>query len=157
MRPATLRNYLSDVRQFMAWCEATWAEGRETGDPFGPAAVTTPALTRYRAHLQHALGLKPASVNRALVSLKRYFAWAMTAGMIARNPAAVVKRVDMEPATPRQLRDTEEEALVVAVTGTGSARSRDDRPDVAHGAARAKSAACTAATSRSAAGAAWCG
>lgn len=124
MRPATLRNYLSDVQQFMAWCEATWAAGHETDVAFAPAAVTTPALTRYRAHLQHALHLKPASVNRALVSLKRYFAWVTTAGMIARNPAAVVKLVGMEPTTPRQLRDTEEEALVAAVTATGSARDR---------------------------------
>ncbi len=124
MRPATLRNYLSDVRQFMAWCEATWAEGCETGDPFTPAAVTTPALTRYRAHLQHALGLKPASVNRALVSLKRYFAWATTTRAIARDPSTVVKLVGVGPTAPRQLSDAEEDALVAAVTATGSARDR---------------------------------
>jgi len=124
MRPATLRNYLSDVRQFMAWCEATWAAGRETGESFNPAAVTTPALTRYRAHLQHALGLKPASVNRTLVSLKRYFAWAATTGIIARDPSTVVKLVNVGPTAPRQLSDTEEDALVAAVTATGSARDR---------------------------------
>ncbi len=124
LRPATVRNYLSDLRQFMAWCEATWAAERDTDDLFIPAAVTTPALTRYRTHLQHTLGLKPASVNRALISLKRYLAWATTTGVIARNPSTVVKLVGMEPTAPRQLSDAEEDALVAAVAATGSARDR---------------------------------
>jgi len=28
---ATIRNYLSDLRQFMAWCESLWQQGREDG------------------------------------------------------------------------------------------------------------------------------
>jgi len=124
LRPATLRNYVSDVQQFMAWCEATWAAGCETGDPFNPRAVTTPVLTRYRTHLQHALGLKPATVNRALVSLKRYFGWVTIKGTITRNPSTVVKLVRVGPTTPRQLSDKEEDALVAAVTATGRVRDR---------------------------------
>ncbi len=27
MSPVTIRNYLSDLRQFIAWCEASWQEG----------------------------------------------------------------------------------------------------------------------------------
>ncbi len=115
LRPATLRNYLSDLRHFAAWCEATWAEGREDTTTFTPALVATPTLTRYRAYLQHTLRLKPASVNRALISLKRYFAWATDEGLIGRNPAAVVKPVG---------HDTEEEALVAAVTAHGTPRDR---------------------------------
>ena len=26
----TIRNYLSDLRQFIAWCESLWQQGRET-------------------------------------------------------------------------------------------------------------------------------
>ena len=44
LRPATLRNYLSDLRHFAAWCEATWAEGREETMAFTPALVATPTL-----------------------------------------------------------------------------------------------------------------
>jgi integrase/recombinase XerD len=124
MRPATLRNYLSDLRQFVAWCEETWGDGQDTGAIFAPTAVTTPLLTRYRTHLQQTLRLRPASVNRALVSLKRYFAWTTTEGMTARNPAAVVKLVGSEPTAPRQLSDKEEEALVATVTAMGSSRDR---------------------------------
>src|SRR5437763_8242906 len=71
----TIRNYLSDVRHFMAWCEDGWGEEQEK-QPFTPQAVAPPLLIGYRVYLQTTLWLKPSSVNRALMSLKRYFAWA---------------------------------------------------------------------------------
>jgi hypothetical protein len=49
--PATLRNYLSDLRQFLAWCETATAEHSEAPAMFALAQVTTPTLTRYRTHL----------------------------------------------------------------------------------------------------------
>jgi integrase/recombinase XerD len=68
--------------------------------------------------------LRPASVNRALVTLKRYAAWATDEGLIARNPALAVKLIPQEATAPRQLEDDEEDALVAAVTTTGSLRDR---------------------------------
>lgn len=120
----TMRNYLSDLRQFFAWCEATWGEGQAEGQPFTPAVVATPELTRYRSDLQHVLGLKPATVNRHLISLKRYFAWADEAGLIQRDPARVVKLVDQVEQPPRHVTDQEEDDLVAAVTAAGSVRDR---------------------------------
>ncbi|MEO8957123.1 MAG: phage integrase N-terminal SAM-like domain-containing protein, partial [Ktedonobacteraceae bacterium] len=70
---ATIRNYLSDLRQFIAWCESLWQRSREDTRSFTPEAVTSPTLTHYRSYLQ-ALQLKPNSINRSLISLKRYFA-----------------------------------------------------------------------------------
>jgi integrase/recombinase XerC len=121
---ATVRNYLSDLQQFIAWCESTWAEGQEQACSFTPAAITTLLLTRYRAYLQHTRRLKPTSVNRALVTLKRYAAWATEQGVIARNPATAVKLIPAEVAAPRHLEDDEEDALVSAVTTIGSLRDR---------------------------------
>lgn len=120
----TLRNYLSDVRQFMAWCESTWEEGRESGQPFTPVAVATPAITRYRSYLQTVAQLKPATINRYLISLKRYFSWATDAGLIQRDPAKVVKLVEQEEQPPRHLTDQEENDLVAAVTAGGNVRDR---------------------------------
>ena len=124
MQMSTVRNYISDLRLFVAWCETTWVEGSDHDLTFAPEAVTTPLITRYRAHVQHTLRLKPASVNRSLVSLKRYFAWACTTGILPRNPAAVVKLVGAVAVAPRHLTDTEEDALVAAVTAAGSVRDR---------------------------------
>src|SRR5437667_12679778 len=67
----TIRNYLSDLRQFAAWCESIWQQSREETLSFTPEAVTTPTLIDYRTYLQQVLHLKPNSVNRSLVSLKR--------------------------------------------------------------------------------------
>src|SRR5258708_21961510 len=74
MSLVTVRDYLSDLRQFIAWCEACWRDGQDSEQPFAPTSVVTPTLTRYRSHLQTVLRLKPTSVNRALLRLKWYFA-----------------------------------------------------------------------------------
>jgi integrase/recombinase XerD len=120
----TVRNYLSDLRQFAAFCEATWAEGEEAGEPFAPASMTTPTITLYRSHLKNALELKPASINRHLISIKRYFGWAMDEGLIARDPSKAVKLVPRIVPPPRHLSDKEEAALVAAVERNGTLRDR---------------------------------
>jgi len=79
---------------------------------------------RYRAYLQTDLRQKPNSVNRALISLKRYFGWAMQLHLISYDPAAPVKLVGQEDGTPRHLDDQEEQALVAAVTRDGTPRDR---------------------------------
>lgn len=123
LRPATLRNYRSDLRQFAAWCEAHWAQWRESGRPFTPSAITTPCITDYRTSLQ-SLGLRPTSINRFLVSIKRYCAWAREANLIRRDPARPVKFVPEETHAPRHLEDEEENALLTAVTEHGDLRDQ---------------------------------
>ncbi len=124
MAASTRRNYGSDVRQFMAWCEMRWQQDERGITDFRPAQVTTPLLTRYRSYLQTELQHKPASVNRSLTSLKRFFSWAVLGGEVAQNPSCVVKLVPEEATAPRQLTDGEEEALVAAVTNAGNLRDR---------------------------------
>lgn len=87
----TIRNYLSGLRHFAAWCEFIREQGREEERPFTPKTVTTPTLTDYCAYLQRVLHLKPNSVNRSLIGLKRYFVWLLTTGQIRYGPAKVVK------------------------------------------------------------------
>ncbi len=122
--PITVRNYLSDLRQFIAWAEAEWATGHEEAVAFTPTGLTTPLLTRYRSYLQHTRQLTPASINRALVSLKRYSAWLLSEGLLARDPLAPVKLIPDMAYAPRQLSDTEEEALLAAVAAHGSTRDQ---------------------------------
>jgi integrase/recombinase XerC len=125
---ASRRNYLSDLRQFAAWYEANsmqkMNETASSANEFGPRAITTPALTRYRAYLQKDLHQRPNSVNRALISLKRYCSWAMQQQLISYNPSAPVKLVGEEEHAPRHLEDEEEQALVAAVTNEGTLRDR---------------------------------
>jgi integrase/recombinase XerC len=120
----TVRNYLSDLRQFAAFCESTWPEGGESGESFSPAGVTTLTITLYRSHLKNVAELKPASINRYLVSIKRYFSWAVDQGLISRDPARAVKLVPRVVPPPRHLSDKEESALVSAAERYGSLRDR---------------------------------
>ncbi len=120
----TRRNYLSDLRQFAAWCEASWTEGQEIVHAFAPTAIATALITQYRAYLQTVCKLQPATINRHLVSLKRYFAWAADRGAIQRDPAKVVKLVPLVRQPPRHLTDQEENALIAAVTAHGTLRDR---------------------------------
>ena len=119
---ASIRNYLSDLRHFIAWYETE----REAyaHDSFAPQGITTPALTRYRTYLQTVGRQKPASVNRSLISLKRYFGWALLQRLIIYDPSTAVKLVGQEESVPRHLDDQEEQALVAAVTKAGNLRDR---------------------------------
>jgi len=122
--PVTIRNYLSDLRLFAAWYEQTISQGQEISQPFVPTAISTPTMTLYRSYLQSALELKPASVNRHLVTLKCYFSWVVSTGAIHTNPATVVKLVSFVEFFPRHITDSEEGALVAAVTQIGSLRDK---------------------------------
>jgi len=60
LSPVTTRNYLSDLRQFIAWCECSWRDVQEYRS-FAPQAVAPSLLMRYRDYLQNALNLKPST------------------------------------------------------------------------------------------------
>jgi integrase/recombinase XerC len=123
LSPVTTRNYLSDLRQFIAWCEWSWRDGQECRF-FTPQAIALSLLMRYREYLQITLGLKPSSVNRTLMSLKRYFAWTRKTHLIQSDPASPIKFVPKEASPPRHLDDDEEEALIAAVNATGTLRDQ---------------------------------
>jgi integrase/recombinase XerC len=120
--PVTVRNYLSDLRSFIAWYETKSFNSAKVG--FDLTKITTPTLTRYRSYLQSQLKLAPASINRYLVTLKSYFAIAVEGQKITTNPAKVVKLIPLIKSPPRQISDGEESAIVSAVTNYGSTRDR---------------------------------
>lgn len=124
LRPATIRNYLADVSLFAVWCESTWADGVEVGEAFSPANVVTPTITQYRAYLQTVAKLKPATINRALISIRRYLDWAVDAELINRNPAKPVKPVPRTAQSAHHLTDKEESALLKAIDEVNSLRDR---------------------------------
>src|SRR5690348_10543058 len=95
---ASIRNYLSDLRHFIAWYETE--QEAQAHDSFTPQGITTPALTRYRTYLQTVGRQKPASVNRSLISLKRYFGWTFQQHLITYDPSTPVKLVGQEESAP---------------------------------------------------------
>ncbi len=97
---------------------------RKEDHSFTPQAIAPPLLVRYRDYLQTTLWLKPATVNRTLMSLKRYFAWARKMQIIQYDPTSPIKFVPKEASLPQHLSDDEEDALVAAVNAIGTLRDQ---------------------------------
>ena len=79
--PETERCYKYQLRSFAAWM----ADSRDVHDM---EDVTTADLLAYRQSLQHLAG---SSQKRYLAAIKSFFAWALEAGIIEKNPAAFLK------------------------------------------------------------------
>lgn len=121
---ASNRNYLGDLRHFIAWHEAGWEAYGHDDPAFTPQAITTPVLTRYRSYLQTIQRQKPTPVNRSLISLKRYFGLAAQHHIITYDLYAAVKLVGQEESASGHQDDQEEQALVATVTQTRNLRDR---------------------------------
>ena len=77
----TERCYKYQLRSFAAWM----ADSRDVHDM---EDVTTADLMAYRQSLQHLAG---SSQKRYLAAIKSFFEWALEAGIIEKNPAALLK------------------------------------------------------------------
>ncbi|MDN5375368.1 MAG: hypothetical protein PWQ39_408 [Thermacetogenium sp.] len=120
-RKGSVVSYTGDVKKFIRWCLSRYAS-------FSPQEISPLDIVNYRDYLQGHGGRRgekasPATVNRALVSLKVFFAYLLERGEIPYNPAADVKPVKTarKPA-PKWLTRREQAALMRAVKASGSAR-----------------------------------
>ncbi|MEK3723510.1 tyrosine-type recombinase/integrase [Paenibacillus sp. FSL H8-0034] len=122
LNPKTLKEYASDLKHFIGWFETT--DHQADAVVFRIEDVATPTLTRYQEAAQTVMELKPATINRRLITLKRFFEWAATESKIRRDPSKPVKLVPEEKVNPRQMTDKEEAALIAAAEHGGSHRDQ---------------------------------
>ncbi len=80
LAPATVVNYLADLRAFLRWNEA--ARGVD-GSPF---SLDAPDIHSYCLYLQ-AKSHAAATVNRRLQTLRKFYDFALAQGWTAANPA----------------------------------------------------------------------
>ncbi len=93
----TIRNYLSDLRQFAAWFEQT------NGEALRPERVTPTDVREYRQHMLAVRRLHASTVNRRLAALSVWLDWARESGAIPYNPAEKVRGVRQQSAAPKWL------------------------------------------------------
>ncbi len=60
-------------------------------------------MADFRDHLRREKGQAVASVNRCLVSLRRFFAWLLVEGHVEANPAKPVKELRKQELAPKGL------------------------------------------------------
>jgi site-specific recombinase XerD len=84
--PHTVRAYSHDLAAFARWFEQT------AGEDFDPQAVDPRDIQEYKGYLIQK-GLKPATINRRLITLGRFFRWAKQEGLVGDNPFEVLEQV----------------------------------------------------------------
>ncbi|MBC8333171.1 MAG: tyrosine-type recombinase/integrase [Anaerolineae bacterium] len=107
--PQTVRGYLSDLRQFTRWFE------QSTGEAFEPQAITPSDVRAYRDYLFVVKRRKANTINRQLMSLRSYMAFAVRQGMLEQNPVEAIKAVQQVSQAPRWLDKKEQYALQRAI------------------------------------------
>lgn len=117
----TLREYASDLKHFIRWYTAN--DNDKQAD-FSIEHIVAATLVHYREAMQDTMGLKPATINRRLVTLKRFFEWAASEGFIALDPSKSVKLLPEDKEKPRKMTNQEEEALINATRQYGSLRDQ---------------------------------
>jgi site-specific recombinase XerD len=95
--PNSRRAFTQDVRKFAAWFAGANKE------PFQVGRVTTRDVTDFRDHLRREQCQAVATVNRALVSVRRFFAWLADQGHVQANPAKMVKELRRQALAPKGL------------------------------------------------------
>lgn len=122
LNPKTLKEYSGDLKHFIGWFEGE--QMSEEIISFQIEDIVTPTITRYRDKMQKEMKLKPSTINRRLITLKRFFDWASNQGVIRRNPSKPVKLVPEEKTSPRQMTEKQEASLVAAAEHSGSIRDQ---------------------------------
>src|SRR4051812_49112820 len=78
--PRTIRSYQADLRSFDRFFTGS------TGEVFTAAAVTPTDLREYRSHLLNVRHCSPATINRHLAALRKFFLFARAQGWTQELP-----------------------------------------------------------------------
>src|SRR3954466_7090498 len=114
--PQTRRAYQFDLLHFAGWFARTVGEG------FSPEAVTPTDVRDYRGHLMGVEKRQPATVNRRMAALRRFFQWAKATGLVKELPTDDVKGVASSPRAPHWLEKRDVDRLIRTVERHGNTR-----------------------------------
>lgn len=87
----------NDVRKFAKWFSSA------NGERFKVERVTQRDVIDFKQHARRTEGHSVSTVNRALVSLRKYFGWLVNAGYLSANPVAGVKELRKQQTAPKGL------------------------------------------------------
>src|SRR3989344_6483459 len=93
LAPASLKNYVSDVDQFLAWL------AHELQEPvIQPANLSPAVFQNYGRYLNAAEnGINPATATRAISGLRRFSDWLVTTKRTETDPAVNLTVADIDP------------------------------------------------------------
>ena len=116
---ATRRAVATDIRKFAKWFT------QSNRERFKATRVTVRDITDFRSFLREEKKQEVSTVNRCLVSLRRYFGWLADEGHIPMNPAKKVKELNIMALAPKGLEKAQVRKLLreVELRGAGDIRA----------------------------------
>jgi site-specific recombinase XerD len=113
----TRESYHYDLVNFVSWYTST------NGEDFSPASVAPTDIRDYKSHLQTIEKRAPATINRRLAALRKFFQWAKADGMVRELPTEPVKGIKRDPLSPKALEKRELDRLIREAFKDGSKRN----------------------------------
>lgn len=121
MAPATVSNYLADIRDFSGWLN------RQSSGDASLLGVSAQLVRRY-CHALRVQGRSSSTINRRLQATRKFYDFAGHVGLVSHNPAREVARVDERSAVPPHVLATGEVRKLLRAVGDGAGGlSRRDR------------------------------
>jgi integrase/recombinase XerC len=115
--PHTRRAFANDLKKFAGWFTTANRE------PFAIARVTTRDVADFRDHLRRDQNQAVATVNRCLVTIRRFFHWLLRQGHVQANPAVRVKELRHQQLAPKGMDRSEVRKLLREVELRGDVRA----------------------------------
>lgn len=115
--PNTRRAFSQDLGKFTTWFT------QANKEPFRIGRVTIRDISDFRDHLRRDQGQAVATVNRALVTVRRLYAWLVEEGQATANPARKVKELRRQQLAPKGLERSRVRRLLREVELRGDIRA----------------------------------
>jgi site-specific recombinase XerD len=97
LAPNSRRAFAQDMRKFGQWFTTANRE------PLAVKRVTVRDITDFREHMRREQGQAVATVNRAIVTVRKFFGWLVDQGHVPANPAKLVKELKRQALAPKGL------------------------------------------------------
>lgn len=102
----TRKAFTQDIRKFATW----FSESNQ--EPFAISRVTVRDVTDFRKYLREEKEQAVSTVNRALVTVRRFFGWLVEQNHLSANPAKQVKELRNQQLAPKGLEKPEVRKLL---------------------------------------------
>ncbi|MFB3904933.1 MAG: tyrosine-type recombinase/integrase [Acidobacteriota bacterium] len=108
---STVREYVQDIRRFLAWLGERQVPGAEDGKSIVLLTVTRDHIEDYVACLSSE-GLRATTINRKIFSLNSFFAWAIHQRLVEHSPLVGVRKLKVARRIPKFLTFEDVERLL---------------------------------------------
>lgn len=115
--PHTVRAIKYDLAKFVRWFVSA------NGERFDLQRITVRDVADFRTHLARVRRQSVATVNRALVSIRRFLAHLVQSGALSANPAESVKELKRMPTVPQGLQAAQVRKIMREVELRGDKRA----------------------------------